>query len=302
MSFTLGDKTAAELGLRLLEDSEDPILSSTRDYTMTIPGKHGAWDFGAEREPKPFALSCGFIKDGTAYENPSERELQRYVRQLSAHLLDARGRPRTLKLVMHREPDKFYYVRYSGSLSIQRLLYQSVGFFTLPLIAYDPDAYAEATAYDETYEYDTGVQYDSGLIYPNTASFHWQYVRHMSSLYNYGNLNTGLRVFIEGAVSSPNITHFQTGEKIAFNVTLDEDEALIIDSDTFTAVKCTVESETYYIMAQYPARYVEYGDAVSVIGRKRGDFFQLIPGENGLIFGGVNPDAVVKYMWYNKFS
>ena len=291
--FKLGDKAAKDLNLIFEYESERPIAPNTRDSTMVIDGKAGAWDFGAERDVLSFNLQCGAIRKDRA-------ALQQTVRALSAHLFDARGRPRTMKLTFEYEPEKWYYVRYSGSLPINRIV--GVGEFTLPLTAFDPDAYAEANAYDETYQYDTGVQYDSGLIYPNTASFHWQYFRHMSSLYNYGNLNTGLRVFIEGAVSSPNLTHFQTGEKIAFNVTLDKDEALIIDSDTFTAVKCTVESETYYVMAQYPARYVEYEDAVSVIGRKRGDFFQLIPGENGLIFGGVNPDAVVKYMWYNKFS
>lgn len=293
MTNMLGDKSFEELNLRLTNDFQHPAGASTRDYSMVIAGKHGAWDFGADRDVLQFTLPLRMIRE-------DRTSLQRTVRDLSKHLFDARGRPRTMKLVFDYEPEKWYYVRYSGSLPITRIV--RFGQFTLPLTAFDPDAYAEATAYDEVYQYDTGKQYGSGLIYPNTQTFHFRYSHHMSSLYNYGNLNTGLRVFIEGAVSSPNLTHFQTGEKIAFNVTLDEDEALIIDSDTFTAVKCTVESETYYIMAQYPARYVEYGDAVSVIGRKRGDFFQLMPGENGLIFGGVNPDAVVKYMWYNKFS
>lgn len=302
MSFTLGDKTAAELGLRLLEDNDDPILPPTRDYTMNIPGKHGAWDFGADLEPKQFMLPCAFVADGTTYERPSERELQRYVRKLSTHLLDRYGCPKTLKLIMHREPDKFYYVRYSGSLSIERILYQSVGFFTLPLTAFDPYAYADPHEYDEIYKYDTGKEYDSGLIYPNTSHFQWAYPRHFSSLYNYGNLNTGLRIIIEGRAVRPNITNYHTGARIAINTTVGEHEALIIDSDKFVAVKCPLHSETYFIMAQYPARYTEFGDATSVIGDKEGDFFHLIPGENGLIFDGGDPDAQVIYTWYNKFS
>src|SRR5690606_48624 len=39
MSFTLGGKTARELGIVMLRESQRPILPGTVDKTMSIPGR-----------------------------------------------------------------------------------------------------------------------------------------------------------------------------------------------------------------------------------------------------------------------
>jgi len=142
MSITLGGVRDINLGFRVLEESEEPLIPSTRDKTMQIDGKHGLYDFGAELEPKPFTYKCAFIPNGTDYTNVSAVELQRLVRRLAQHLTDQYGRPRYIKLQRDWEPDKYYIARYSGSAPLERIAYSSLGLFTLPLIAFDPFAYA----------------------------------------------------------------------------------------------------------------------------------------------------------------
>ena len=146
MSFTLGGKTAEELKIVLLEDTNIPILSETRDRTVTVPGRAGSYDFGADQGPREFDLECAFI-DGSIED---DKDLQETVRDLADHLTDNEGRPRDLTLEFDREPGKTWTVRYSGSLPIERMLYHSRGTFTLPLIAYDPYAYGEEKETEKT--------------------------------------------------------------------------------------------------------------------------------------------------------
>jgi len=132
MSITLGGKTATELNIRVLKGTQEPITAATRDRLLTIPGRHGAYDFGADLSVRLFALECAIMAD-----NPAD--LQAKIRALAAHLMDSQGHPRTLELVFDVEPDRYYNVRYSGNLPVERLA--ATGLFTLPLTAFDPLAY-----------------------------------------------------------------------------------------------------------------------------------------------------------------
>jgi predicted phage tail component-like protein len=133
MSGTLGEKRLEELGIRLLRDSKIPLAPETRDRTITIPGRHGDYFFGAESNARQFELECAFIAK-------TRQELEQLARQLAGHLLDRNGRPRLLQLSFDIEPDRFYTVRYSGSIALERIA--SFGRFVLPLTADDPFAYS----------------------------------------------------------------------------------------------------------------------------------------------------------------
>lgn len=148
-SITLGGVRDVDLGFRVLEESQEPLAPSTRDKTMVIDGRHGAYYFGAELEPKPFSYKCAFIPNGTDYQNPSAEALQQCVRRLARHLTDQYGRPRPIRLQRAWEPDKYYIAYYSGSTPLERIAYSTIGFFTLPLVAFDPFAYA---AVDQIYQ------------------------------------------------------------------------------------------------------------------------------------------------------
>ena len=131
--FKLGGIDASDFGIRLLQGTEINILPETRDMIGTIPGMHGAYDFGAVMDVRNFELKCAMI--GAR----SPEELQQRIRRFVQHLVDANGHPRTLTLVFDEEPDKTYYVRYSGNLPLEQIV--NIGTFTLPLTAFDPHAY-----------------------------------------------------------------------------------------------------------------------------------------------------------------
>ena len=129
--FTLGGKTAKELGIIMLRSSQRPVLPGTIDRTVAIPGRHGSWDFGADLAARRFDLECALIADDVASREAA-------ISALAAHLVDSTGRPRELDLIFDSVPDRKYRVRYSGTLPIDRLA--NTGRFTLPLVAFDPFA------------------------------------------------------------------------------------------------------------------------------------------------------------------
>lgn len=129
--FTLGGKSAKELGIIMLRSSQRPVLPGTVDRTLAIPGRHGAWDFGADLSARQFELECALIAD----DIPSREAT---ISALAAHLVDQTGRPRELDLIFDAVPDRKFRVRYSGTLPIDRLAH--TGRFTLPLVAFDPFA------------------------------------------------------------------------------------------------------------------------------------------------------------------
>lgn len=149
-SITLGGVKDVDLGFRVLEESQEPLIPSTRDQGMVIDGRHGTHDFGAVLEGKPFTYECAFIPQGTNYKKPSAADLQRCVRRLAQHMTDSYGRPRDMTLRRSWEPDKYYIVRYAGSTPLERIAYSSIGFFTLPLMAFDPFAYSNKEHIIET--------------------------------------------------------------------------------------------------------------------------------------------------------
>lgn len=169
--ITLGGITNTELGFKVLRDGTDiPGMPDTRDRLMSISGRHGDYDFGADLGPRLFMLNCYFDDD----EAPED--IQASLRSLSAHLLDNWGRPKTLELVFDFEPDKSYLVRYSGSHDLDTEAATARRWFMLPLIAPDPHAFgpeveeeAQLTASPqiETFEIESGLNVPLTIILDN---------------------------------------------------------------------------------------------------------------------------------------
>lgn len=265
MSIVLGGKTPEQLGFRILMDTVEPALPETRDRTLQIDGRHGLYDFGADLAERRFEFPCAMLKADVV-------ALQRAERELTAHLVDGYGRPKTMELIINSEPEKVYTVRYAGSLTPQRMV--GLGRFTLPLVAYDPFAYVPMNAYDNTLHYDAGLAFDSGLMYPNPPGIDWMYYRQMAGLYNYSNMITPLTLSFVGNVGDVLIKSLTTGQQmqISGQVTSMELKQL----------------------------------AVSVNGsnglpRFSGDFIELLPGTNELIFEGNSPAGVITFNWKHKF-
>jgi len=124
------------LNVYLLESHEHPLASGTRDKVTTMPNVHGAIDYGADLDPIPFSLPIGFIRK-------RRMDIQNTVRQIKALILDSNGKPKKFELKFGYEPDKYYNVRYSGNVPIDRLI-GKIGQFNLPLICYDGHALSVA--------------------------------------------------------------------------------------------------------------------------------------------------------------
>ncbi|ANY71654.1 hypothetical protein BBD41_03130 [Paenibacillus ihbetae] len=193
--LTLDGKAPQELGMGVFRGSQRPILSSTVDTIVTVPGMHGAYDFGATMGPRQFDLECAFVAKNSM-------ELQQRVSAFAAFLLGPDGRPRTMPVVFSNDPSKQYMVRYSGDLPIDRV--SGLGTFTLPFVAYDPWAYSkESTSdlltWDTDYTWDDDFAWDDGYSYefrgPGTAEIN-----------NLGTLNAEPIIEITGSFSSLSLT------------------------------------------------------------------------------------------------
>lgn len=222
MGFTLGDTTAAELGLLLRPGTQSPGLPATRDRTLTIPGRPGEYDFGADLGPRLFTLDC------LLYDAETPGQLQDRIRQLASHLIDPQGRPRTLPLIFEWEPDRVYFVRYAGQLPIHRLV--TAGEVTLPLSAHDPFAY-DATETDWAARIDPGGILEIAVS-GNVESPIVLTLAPVEQLHAIDMGSAGPDAEVP-TVTNPSIS---IGDKtIAYDGVLEPGDELVIDTDRFTA-------------------------------------------------------------------
>src|SRR5690625_4940994 len=100
----IDDELLQDEGITVLLSSEEPALPSMRNISVTVPGRHGSYDFGAYFEPRNFTLNCVFPRQ-------SYSDLKAQIREFNRLLVDAYGRPKTVKLRFGDEVDKYYNVR-----------------------------------------------------------------------------------------------------------------------------------------------------------------------------------------------
>lgn len=258
-------------GIIYLKSSEEQSAPELRNMTVTIPGRHGAYDFGAFMEPRQFNLLMVFRRQNYA-------NLKQQLRELNARLYDEYGRPKTVTLRFGDEIDKYYYVRLTGAIVPERTAGR--GFIEVPLTAFDPHAYASANEYDssEDIRYDEGYDYDIGLMYDNPKSFKWEYSKHYSGVNNYSSLATDLMIEIQGTVQNGSITNLRNNKKLTLpNI---NNGKLIIDGKRFTIIR----------------------NGNAILEGSNYNFFDIQPGEVGFLFEGDNPNATVTYKWLHKFN
>jgi phage-related protein len=125
--------TALDLNIILRPGASFPILPSTRDRTVEIPGRKGMFYFGSRLAARRFSLPCAFV----FAENPTA--LFTHARALGAYLIND-GKPRKMVLEFEADAGNKYHVYYSGRLDLTRMVFD--GEFDLPLFAPDPDEVA----------------------------------------------------------------------------------------------------------------------------------------------------------------
>jgi len=137
--FVLDGVAATSYGITLMYAPGQPFLPSTRDRTVEITGRAGAYWFDSDIGPRTFSLPCRFTGAADA------AALDVLIRAFARVFTHVRGRPRQLALIFDDSPTLTYTVRYAGQIPFDRA-WVGCSEFTLELIADDPFAYADEDA------------------------------------------------------------------------------------------------------------------------------------------------------------
>lgn len=257
----------ADIGVHLLADSEEPVLPEVRTHSVTIPGRHGAYDFGAYFEPRPLTLSCGFNQQA------SFDHVQTLIRNLSAIFLDAYGRPKEVTVEYDYERGKQYNAKLASSVPIERIV--RAGRFQVPLVAYDPYAYSTFSSDEVTWGNEViTFEYSYLLGHEGTGGS----VRITAP--------TAQDIYVDGYAVKPvfEISGRATRLTVSAN-------GYSFELPAFTNETWTIDCERYSVLRNGKNAY---GDVT--LGE-----FVLQPGSNVVAFGGSGIDVDVRIKFRDKY-
>ncbi|HFR4182769.1 TPA: distal tail protein Dit [Bacillus cereus] len=268
MSLTIDGKHISELNLQLLRDHQNPAAPSTRDNVMTIPGMHGAYDFGASLGVREFNLPV-HLKLKDEYETLSSA-----IRKVMAVFIDPYGKPKTVKLIFDYEPDKYYMVRYSGNIPINRLF--SMGKFELPLTAYDPHAYSVVASTEDVYWGDD-IPFMSDIPFGIGDSSYAITTPQTINIDNFG--SQVLRPIIEISGTATSLTLIVKGE--SFSLGTFTNSSFLIDAERYAAMK---NGQNFLFQLQGNLEKLEF-----------------MPGANSIQIGGSNLNINIAFKYRAKY-
>src|SRR5699024_1773122 len=125
-----------------LLSTDEPATPSLRNMSVSVPGRHGAYDFGAYLGERVFKLDVVFRRQ-------SYSDLKRQIRTFNRRFFDEWGRPKTVSLRYGEEVDKYYIVRLTSEIPIDRTAER--GYASVQLTAFDPYAYSRVNANEVTW-------------------------------------------------------------------------------------------------------------------------------------------------------
>lgn len=148
--FTVDGVPVTTYGVELAYSPGQPMLPSTRDRTVEIPGRPGAYWFDSDPGQRTFSLPCRFTGCANA------AALDTLIRVFARVWTQVLGKPRQVSLVFDDAPTLTYLVRYNGQIPFDRA-WVGCTEFTLELIADDPFAYAAESTTSGTITTSPGV-------------------------------------------------------------------------------------------------------------------------------------------------
>lgn len=266
---TIDGTPISQLGLKMLASHQYQALPATRDYTAEIPGRHGAWDYGADMSERPFTLPFYFDN----VQDPEEFSAN--VDKVVKILLDGYGRPRTVKVILGYIPDKYLNARYSGSLDVQAQA--MAGFYDLPMTAFDPHAYS-LTTNDEVFWGSESITFENRT-------------------YTYGHTGGGqvmtitqpttYSVYVTGLVATPIITVSGSGTDVTLST-----GGKTMSLSTFTDTNWLIDLAEYTALKNGQNGIGTFGNA---------DWLEFMPGDNQLTVGGSGLNLTVQVKFRDKF-
>ena len=264
----IDDVKLQDLGIEVHLDSDESLFPEVRTSSITIPGKHGAYKFGSDLEPLDFELKCWFDRSG------SYTELAHRTRDFKKLFIDTYGRPKRIKLRFESEPDKFYYVEYSGKVPLEKLAH--FGVFSLPLKAYDPHAYSIV-------ESTKGVKWGDRIPWMSQIPISLGRTSYTISspqtlsINNYGSLV--VRPVIEISGSATSLTLTIKGE--SFSMGTFTNSTILIDAERYAAIK---NGQNFLFQLQGNLEKLE-----------------LMPGANAIQIGGSNLNINIAFKYRAKY-
>lgn len=262
----IDDTRLQDLGITVLLESSEPALPSVTNTSETVPGRHGAVDFGGWLEPRVFVIRCMF-------QRQSYPDLKTAIRKLNRLLIDEFGKMRTFRLRFGDDPDVYYNVRLTSEIPVERVA--GLGIFEMEFTAFDPFGYTTATIDEvlwgsETVYFTAAYPMGLGDSGPKTVTDPITLSRYVDGL------SVRPIITIDGTASS--ITLTCNGKSISFGAFTDA--SIVIDCEKYRVTK----------------------DGVSAFKSMTGDFFTLKTGENVVDITGTNLNVIINVTYQNKFA
>lgn len=249
-------------GITALLSTDEPATPSLRNMSVSVPGRHGAYDFGGYLGERVFKLDVVFPRQ-------SYSDLKRQIRAFNRRFFDVYGRPKTVSLRFGDEVDKYYNVRLTSAIPIDRSAER--GYASIQLTAYDPYAYSTVNANDVTWG-------------SEVVTFEWSYLLGMGGTAGGERITRAqtIPIYVDGESLRPviEINGRANGLTISAN-------GQSFKLPNFTATKWTIDGD----------RYVVLRNGVEDLGAMTGDFIELLHGDNDVEISGsaLDFDLTIKY-------
>ena len=236
-----------------------PLLPVLRKRELTIPGKHGVYQFGDETfEKRTIEIEMKYI--GTSFE-----ELRTRARSIAVWLNGFNG---SQQLIFDDEPDKYYSAKIYSEIGLSNLFKTGEARIILEC---DPFAYAlENTGYFHTWT--------AGFTWTSSHTWGQEYTftitaNTTATITNVGTFTARPSFIITGSFGDLTMT-FGTAT-LSYNETVTSSQTLTIDCENYTALLGTTNK-------------------LSVIsGSASTDFFEFTTGSNTVIFSGTSANFTV---------
>jgi phage-related protein len=262
-SVWIDDVELQSLGIDVRLSSDEPMLPDVRQQSITIPGRHGAYDFGAFFDVRKFELDCVFKRQ-------THTDLKQQIRDFVRMFVDEFGRPKTVKLRFGDELEKYYNVKVNAGVPVERLV--GLGTFTLPLVAHDPHAFKLSPS-DSIYM-NSNADFTSEIPFFETQTF--SVIAPITlTIINEGSVAIRPHLFLEGVGRS--IIVSANGKQ--FKISAMSGNMIEIIGET----------------------YIVKNDGVSSLSTITGDFLDLLPGENALTIYGNDLDLTLSVISSPKY-
>lgn len=256
-----------DLGLHLLQGSNEPILPDTQDNTVTIPGRHGAYSFDSYLAPRRFFQEVLIPTQSTI------EDVQEIVRSISPLILDYEGKPKEVELRWDYEPDKYYIAKFSGYISINRI--HHAGIFYLPFTAYDPHAHSIVTS-DEITWGNEELTFQSHYLLGHEGSDGKKHITSPTTL-TFEVVGQAIKPIIEISGSADDLTLSVNNQSFTLN--------------DFNNVDWVIDGNKYLVTKNNANAFSEM----------EGDFLMLNRGQNELTVTGSNLDVEIHVKFRDKY-